>query len=303
MSNALFINGIFNHVLAEILKAQSAHGGREYFLQPRKGEVIKFLKKRQPTTEDPIRLYISTTENLSQICYTAEIVGWQDKRELSDQRRKEVATALKRDQPGEADYFMKFGRCANKAVNLITIRSLRQLDSLHSTSLLRKVSDDLPLKKRSRAGGWSEVYDIGDLVELPAETLEQYESELSARVAEAVNLPEDVLRERLASAARMPDRVQVVSFGYRRNANVIVAVLRRASGICERCGNKAPFLRQADGTPYLETHHWIPLSQGGEDTVKNAAALCPNCHRELHHGQIGGEQAGGGDADKPHASP
>ncbi len=27
-----------------------------------------------------------------------------------------------------------------------------------------------------------------------------------------------------------------------------------------------------------------PLSQGGEDTIAHAAALCPNCHREAHHG-------------------
>jgi 5-methylcytosine-specific restriction protein A len=26
------------------------------------------------------------------------------------------------------------------------------------------------------------------------------------------------------------------------------------------------------------------LSEGGGDTVDNAVALCPNCHRECHHG-------------------
>lgn len=297
MSNALFINGIFNDVLTGILKAQDAQGGGECFLQPYKGVVIKFLKKHQPTPNNPIRLYISTTNNLSQICYTAEAVRWEDKRELSDQRREEVAAFLKRNQPSEADHFMSFDRGANKAVNLVTIRSLLQLESLHSTSLLRKASNELPLKKRSRAGGWSEVYDIGDLVNLPVETREQYESELSARVAEVVNLPEAVLNERLAAAARLPERIQIVTVGYRRNANVIVAVLRRSHGVCERCGSKAPFLRQSDGTPYLETHHWTPLSQGGEDTVENAAALCPNCHRELHHGRTVGEQYEGSDAD------
>lgn len=290
MSNALFINGIFKGVLVEILEAQHAHHGEEFFLQPYKGEVIRFLKKYKPTPGDPIRLYISTTDNLSQICYTAEIIRWEDKRELSDQRREAVADILMRDQPGEADYFMEYDMNANKAVNLITIRSLRQLDSMHSTSLLRKASDELPLKKRTRAGGWSEVYDIGDLVNLPVETREQYESDISDGIVETAKLPEDVLWERLASAAKIPERVQVVSVGYRRNPDVIVAVLRRANGVCERCGQKAPFNRRSDGAPYLETHHWIPLSQSGEDTVENAAALCPNCHRELHYGQTSREQ-------------
>lgn len=121
---------------------------------------------------------------------------------------------------------MEFDRNANKAVNLVTIRSLKQLDSMHSTSLLCKVSDDLPLKKRTRAGGWSEVYDIGDLLNFPVETWEQHESQLINSVTHASTLSDDVLNERLNSAERMPEKGQVVSVGFRRNFNVIIAVLR-----------------------------------------------------------------------------
>jgi 5-methylcytosine-specific restriction protein A len=78
--------------------------------------------------------------------------------------------------------------------------------------------------------------------------------------------------------------VQIISIGYRRNADVIVAVLNRANGICERCNKNAPFVRRSDGTPFLEVHHRKPLAEGGEDTTENALALCPNCHREVHHG-------------------
>ncbi|MFL9918022.1 HNH endonuclease signature motif containing protein [Paraburkholderia fungorum] len=60
-------------------------------------------------------------------------------------------------------------------------------------------------------------------------------------------------------------------------------VLLRADGTCEGCGQSAPFQR-ADGTPYLEVHHRRRLADGGEDTVENAIALCPNCHRERHCG-------------------
>lgn len=42
----------------------------------------------------------------------------------------------------------------------------------------------------------------------------------------------------------------------------------------------------ADGKIYLETHHIVPLSEDGLDTEKNVAALCPNHHREAHHGVI-----------------
>lgn len=46
-----------------------------------------------------------------------------------------------------------------------------------------------------------------------------------------------------------------------------------------------------DGTPYLEVHHLIPLSQQADfkyklDTKANIIPLCPNCHRMLHHGRI-----------------
>jgi predicted HNH restriction endonuclease len=69
-----------------------------------------------------------------------------------------------------------------------------------------------------------------------------------------------------------------------RNPDVVAEVLFRASGNCECCKNPAPFIRKSDNTPYLEVHHTIPLGKGGDDTVENAQALCPNCHREKHYG-------------------
>ncbi|WAG20214.1 HNH endonuclease [Burkholderia gladioli] len=71
-----------------------------------------------------------------------------------------------------------------------------------------------------------------------------------------------------------------------RNADVVAEVLHRANGACERCKNPAPFLRKKDGSPYLEVHHVQQLANDGEDTVDNAIALCPNCHREMHFGTV-----------------
>jgi 5-methylcytosine-specific restriction protein A len=91
-------------------------------------------------------------------------------------------------------------------------------------------------------------------------------------------------KARLKLADRLPLKVIVSSYSYNRNPDVVAEVLERAEGKCERCGHEAPFKRKKDGQPYLEVHHKIQLSLGGEDTVNNALALCPNCHRYLHFG-------------------
>lgn len=69
---------------------------------------------------------------------------------------------------------------------------------------------------------------------------------------------------------------------YYRDPKVAVAALRRADGTCELCWGKAPFNRD-DGTPFLEVHHVRRLADGGSDRVSNTVAVCPNCHRALHH--------------------
>jgi 5-methylcytosine-specific restriction endonuclease McrA len=40
-----------------------------------------------------------------------------------------------------------------------------------------------------------------------------------------------------------------------------------------------------DGLPYTESHHVIPLSEGGFDSPDNIAVVCPNCHTAFHHGK------------------
>jgi 5-methylcytosine-specific restriction protein A len=75
---------------------------------------------------------------------------------------------------------------------------------------------------------------------------------------------------------------------FERSAVVKAYVLMRARGQCESCGEKAPFLRK-DGTPYLEPHHTKRVADGGPDHPAWVGAVCPTCHREIHHGQNGEE--------------
>lgn len=68
---------------------------------------------------------------------------------------------------------------------------------------------------------------------------------------------------------------------FKRDREVRRQVLNRAAGSCELCG-KSGFLMHS-GAVYLETHHVIPLSEGGADRIQNVVALCPNDHRKAHH--------------------
>lgn len=75
---------------------------------------------------------------------------------------------------------------------------------------------------------------------------------------------------------------------YERSNKVRDYVLARAAGICEACGNSAPFMKR-DGRPYLEPHHTKRLADEGPDHPAWVGAICPNCHRRIHSGNDGDE--------------
>ena len=78
-----------------------------------------------------------------------------------------------------------------------------------------------------------------------------------------------------------PGSRSVLRKEFERSAAVIESALSRANGVCEVCLKNGPF-KCLDGKYFLEVHHVIPLSDGGEDTLYNVAAVCPNCHRACH---------------------
>jgi len=104
------------------------------------------------------------------------------------------------------------------------------------------------------------------------EELNEKAQELILSVAEGVPLGQ-----------KTPEKHEATSTGFVRDAAVVAYVLVGAQGKCESCQQNAPFTKES-GDPFLEVHHVKPLAEGGSDTVSNAIAACPNCHRELHHG-------------------
>ncbi|MCS6191532.1 HNH endonuclease [Shewanella baltica] len=97
-------------------------------------------------------------------------------------------------------------------------------------------------------------------------------------------------KERLARLDKIgkikPERIQVTTYVFKRNPDVIAEALYRADGRCEndKCQGYKAFNRRSNGSPYLEVHHINPLSVGGLDIPENTIVLCPNCHREKHFG-------------------
>jgi 5-methylcytosine-specific restriction enzyme A len=96
------------------------------------------------------------------------------------------------------------------------------------------------------------------------------------------NLKSKVLEE--PPGNERPRAVPSSGTQYERDPKVKAWILKNAGGICECCETKAPFLDN-EGVPYLEVHHVRRLADGGPDKTSNAVALCPNCHRQLHHGR------------------
>lgn len=113
----------------------------------------------------------------------------------------------------------------------------------------------------------------------------QVKSEFEEAVESAAKLSSSTRERILATESKTPVLIEVTTRVYKRSPYVVAEVLLRANGKCQSCKRDAPFLKE-DGTPFLEVHHFEWLSKGGEDSVENAIALCPNCHRQAHYGVL-----------------
>jgi 5-methylcytosine-specific restriction endonuclease McrA len=176
-----------------------------------------------------------------------------------------------------------------------THRHIRQVSWLHAVaSLVQAVPSSDVDRKSPRQTKERIPKDVAErLIKLLAQraqfvfardTLSEFTKTFAEKVKNSSQDTPTARLQRLQRAQRLPSRVPVLTYEFVRNPDVVAEVLYRASH-CGRCKLPAPFVRSSDSTPYLEVHHRTPLSQGGEDTVKNAVALCPNCHRELHYGR------------------
>jgi hypothetical protein len=171
-SEVLFINGVFKGVLEDILAVQSELPDAILFLQPYSSSAMTRLRDDPPTTEAPMRVYLSTTTALSTVRYEGEIVGWDDKRKLSPGKRRVLSRLIYCLQPTEGGVYDASRSPDGQSVNLLHIRRLRRVKTPFRVDRLIKISDGKPVSaSRTTAGGWSYVRDSRAVVEqaLPAD--------------------------------------------------------------------------------------------------------------------------------------
>ena len=113
---------------------------------------------------------------------------------------------------------------------------------------------------------------------LPYEVFKKTQQKRERKVRK---LNKEQLRKKAEKTRTKAGERVVTSVQYERDQYVAEYTKTRANGVCDLCGKSAPFSTK-DGSPYLESHHIEWLSRGGEDSLNNTVALCPNCHRKMH---------------------
>ena len=288
MDYALYMNGVYEDGLREIVRCHHNEMHTVCYLQPHGSRIITRLRDDTPNQLDPVKLYISTSTDLSTIRYVASIVNWRHKESLTEQELVGMNEHISRHQPGEGSIY---GEMNGKVlVNLIFVVGMTRLTSPWPVNKLKKIENNESLGIRTQPGSFSYVHQLIENIEnekgfeVQVYGRSALEKELEAGVANALESSDASRRSRLNKADKIPVRIAIKFNGFRRNADVIAEVLKRAKGRCEECYRDAPFKKRSNGDPYLEVHHKIMLSAGGEDTIENAIAVCPNCHRKLHFG-------------------
>ena len=117
------------------------------------------------------------------------------------------------------------------------------------------------------------IYKLEDSANPP---IAKFQSEVT-QIRKSKNIPRP-------SGSKNPTRTVSETTSYARDPRIVAWILEESKGICECCDKPAPF-NKTDGDFYLEVHHLKRLADKGSDTITNAVALCPNCHREMHYGE------------------
>ena len=159
---AIFLNGVWENVLQDILKLQKYLPEHIMYLQPYSSDRIVHLAEDPPSADDPVRLLMSITNDLPHVRYMCEIVGWNDKRALSGEKLRWLNRVIYSFQWTESGVFMTTDS-GSECRNLLYVRRMIQLATPFSVGELVKTTDDIPMATtRASVGGWTYVKNPND---------------------------------------------------------------------------------------------------------------------------------------------
>lgn len=152
---AIFISGNYESNLQAIADVQAVLPEQILFIQPHGGRRIAYLRGNPPSVDDPVTLYCSISNEMNRVHFAAQVVGWDDKEELSPQKREAIDKVIGALQPGD-------GRVYDVGCNLIHIRRMVRVEPPFSVAELVKISDNEPLSPNKYTAGFSYVRPLGD---------------------------------------------------------------------------------------------------------------------------------------------
>ncbi|WP_018391821.1 DUF3578 domain-containing protein [Bacillus sp. 37MA] len=112
---------------------------------------------------------------------------------------------------------------------------------------------------------------------------------------EDIKFQEDITFAKASSTEETPQNIpdqgttNSVKTKWKRSAEKAKEALIKANYQCEIDINHETFVSPRTNKNFVEAHHLIPMSNQGSfnfslDVPGNIIALCPNCHRKIHHG-------------------
>lgn len=168
----------------------------------------------------------------------------------------------------------------NEAVNIIN--DAKKHGVILSEFWTTKYDSMIDIKNRQNH--WREGLNS---IEFEKYSLEIYNDYCNLKIEYFKGLSITQLKEKLISKKenKISTLKSTPNTTYSRSVFIREFARRVSNGVCQLCDMDAPFY-DTHGQPFLEVHHIHYLSNGGNDTIDNVIALCPNCHRKIHHLEI-----------------
>jgi 5-methylcytosine-specific restriction protein A len=217
-----------------------------------------------------------------------------------DERRKGQITLTEAD--GEADIAVKAIGRANipraAANGLLSDVTVRRTDGSEKRGELtinfpKATGDELRIYRNARAGF---NYEAGDVWFIYRRGRRLFVGAMKDSAWRALGR-QDMEDERYVELAEesliaLPDPSRVQALRYPRDPKLAHDAFLRSKFQCEFDPRHRLFVSRVSGRPFLEPHHLVHVSLQSQfkkrlDHPDNIFALCPWCHRAVHHAETG----------------